>query len=97
MGIGKKTTVIEVDYKELEDLIKDTYRHEFDIVADQEWNNDESHSVEFQKGVSDNYTRRTVDTFKKDGSGNFVLYALMQDMVNEGILEEGQYLIGICW
>jgi hypothetical protein len=97
MGIGRKKVLIEVNYDELNNLIRQEYGQDFHCVSDMEWNNDESHSISLCKKELGEYDQRKVDQFKKNGDSYFILYALMQDMVNRDILEEGEYLINVCW
>jgi hypothetical protein len=97
MGIGKKKTMIHVGYKELERLIADTYGHKFSVVSDQEWSNHEAHTLKFIRETLHANDHVKVQEFRASGRGNFILFPLMQDMVNSGVLDEGEYVIEISW
>jgi len=92
-----KVTVLKVNYKELDRAISTHYGKPFDVVADQELNNDSEKEINIYPAVLDDYERKQVVHFKETGSYNFSLRALLIDMCNEGIVEPGNYLIEVSW
>jgi len=98
-----KKQVIEMDYNELEDLIRRTYGHNLEVPCDLEAGNDSAHTFNFKVepwivgNVLHDYGIKKLEKFKATGEGEYLTCILMQDMVNNGVLEPGDYLINICW
>ena len=90
-------TVIEMDYDELEDLIRGEFGHEFSVASDLEIGNDSAKTFIFKPEVIDEYDQNKIDGFKKSGKGSYLLRILMQDLVNREVLPAGNYVIEICW
>jgi hypothetical protein len=89
----EKQTYIVVDYSDLEKLIRKTYnRPHYDILGEEEWGNDSAHSFNIKKT---NHSKWGVDSIKNWDSP--ALWALMEDMANRDIIEEGNYLVEVCW
>jgi hypothetical protein len=89
----KKVEYIEVDYDVLEELIKKTYSlpDDYCIIAYNEWSNDSSYPLTAKKNNIDKYGRKELD-------GNSTsLRLLMDDMADQEIIEEGKYLVNVCW
>jgi len=93
----KKKTVIKVDYGDLESHIKEIYGHELSIVADQETDNDESIDIVVKEEEIIGCDFDEVKAFVETGEYRYLLHTLMTHMCNEGHLEEGNYIISICW
>lgn len=91
----KKKVVFEVDYTDLEEFIEEVYGHSIELVADQEWNNDESHPISISKKALSNPSK--IKVFKETGKGDWLMYHLLEDMCNNGLIEEGHYLINVNW
>lgn len=92
----KKKTVIEMDYKELETLVKKTYGQEYNFVEDEECGNDSSHSFNFEEETLDAFSKEQLQSFKAGHNPSYITGTLIQDMVNNKILEQGDYLITVC-
>ena len=95
--LGKRVSRREVDYNEIDDVISTYYGHRFEVMADQEWGNYESHPVDIKKEPLDRYDQEKVDTFKATGKGRWLLQALLTDMANNGVLAEADYEIRISY
>lgn len=90
-------TVIEVDEYDLNKFISDEYGHDFECVADQEWDNDQSHLIEIEKTPLDSVAEQKVTKFRETGRYSWSLYALLQDLCNCDKLSPGSYLITVRW
>ncbi len=94
-----KTKVFtEIDYHELDALINKFYGiTSYNCVAVEEWNNDEDHSFSFEKESLDEYQEKEIEEIKASKLPMYSVSTVMQDLVNNDILPEGNYLISICW
>lgn len=93
-----RKTVIEVDYREVERVIREYYYQPgYDIVADEEWNNDTQHVCEVFPVERDPIRERQVDEFIATGDGSFKLGYLLDNLCVAGRIEPGHYLITISW
>lgn len=97
-------TVNEADYKELEAHIRQVYGFEdpnemFSIVAMEEWNNDSNYLFHMEREPLNVWDQKKFDEWKADPLGfhQYRLRGILQDMVNNGHLKEGSYLISVCW
>lgn len=93
-------TVREVDYSEWDDFINNAYGkpyRSYDIVADQELSNDMCKEVRVSAYELDEWQQEEVQTFLETGRGNFITDTLTTDLANRGLLEEGTYLVQVCW
>lgn len=95
---GTKKTIIEVGYRELEALIKDVYGHEIELVAEEEWNNDEQHTFVADPAELTTWDERDLARFKEAGVGSFgITDTLLKDLVRLGRIEKGEYLVNVSW
>jgi len=92
-----KEVMISVDYDDLEDLIREVYGKPFQIVADQEWDNDSHYSFAVKKEKLEAGDLDELKSFKEDGKYMNITNILLTDMCNNGIIDEGEYLIAVCW
>src|SRR4051812_37358556 len=94
-------TIIDLDYRDvhkLEQLIKEYYVHEYEIVPQEEWSNDSEHTIDVSKKEEmDEYDAGDIEDFKKSGDGGYMIHRLMQDMVNNDVIPAGEYVLNICW
>ena len=91
-----KKIVIEMKYDELEDMVKETWGHDWEFVSDQECSNDSSHEFSVD-GEIDEWGQKEIDEFAKTGKGSFLARDLMNTLYKMGKLEKGEYLIQVCW
>lgn len=94
---AKKKTIFEVDYKDLERLIKEEFGHDFSIPADEEVGNDTSISKNIQKEELAKYDKDRLTEFLHIGRYGPCLQVLMTDMANRDVIEEGDYVIRVSW
>ncbi len=97
-------TVNIVECHELELHIRLFYAFEdpkgmFSIVAMEEWTNDSDHLYDLKKRPLDEWEQKDLDKWKGDPLGfhPYTLRPILQDMMNNGHLEEGKLLIRVCW
>lgn len=97
-----------LDYHEFETLVNEHLKPalEYDVVLDQEWNNDESHAFSI---APDEYTpddRSEVQAFLRGEVQDFVLGEenawvspanLLSELALRDIIPWGHYLIEVCW
>ena len=96
-GIGKKKSVIEIDYNEVDRLAQETYGHNPEIVASEEWNNDEEHSIEVD-GELDKWDLEALTKFIKTGHASFgIARILLNDLARQNLIEKGEYLVTVSW
>lgn len=90
---------IKADYDAFEKLVEKTYGQPFAFVGDQECRNDSS--TEFSGMVKgeeiDEYDTDKLQAFKDTGDHDFLAGVLLQDMVNNDVLPEGNYIVRVCW
>ena len=102
-------TLIKVDYGDLERFIDKVinnglleevaWRGSYEIVAEQEWNNDESHEINVEKAWCDKYpvSEYNLKQLAEGKKVSFQLSAIMQLMAEKGIIQHGTYLIHVSW
>lgn len=94
--IGKKKTVIEVSYSDLEKLVKkhypEQYKHMggYSFAAVEECGNDTSHGFDVDGKLDD----WDLEKFAKGEASNI---ALLNKLCADGLIEAGEYLIEVCW
>ena len=91
-------TMYEVAYNELEKAIMETYGRQFNVVADLEESNDSAHRVCVDKAEElDIYDRKRLEDWKATGNVSYMTHIIMQDMVNNGVIPAGDWLIMMSW
>jgi hypothetical protein len=92
----KKQEFFVYDYKEMEEQIIKVYNQKYDIVASEELGNGSNLAYEME--IDERYTReRVISWLGIKKFDNWMLRSLLQDMVNNHNLPEGNYLIRIYW
>ena len=84
-------------YSEVEQIIKDKLNIEYEILPDEECNNDSSKEYSISKAPLNEWDQRDIDAMKSGKSCQFRLRLLLQVLVNEGHLEPGTYIIDCSW
>ena len=97
MAFGTKKKVIEISYNDLTERAQALYGHDPEVVASEEWNNDEEHSFEID-GALDTWDEEALTKFKETGHAGYgITGLLLNDMARQGLIEKGAYLVSICW
>lgn len=98
--LGTKTSCIEVDMYELENLIREEYNNPlYSIVAAEELKNytKQTYDIDFGEEI-DEYELEEIEKFKSgNGIQQHITFALMQDMVNRKVIPAGEYLVDVSW
>ena len=92
-----KETKIVVDCNDLQDFIEEVYGQIYEIVAEEEWNNYESHNFTISKEDINSYDLPKLNFFKKGNPKQYSLRVILQDLCNQDFIEEGDYLINVYW
>ncbi len=91
-------TIHEMDYSDFDRLVTEVYGHEFEITAAQELGNDSAWTGEGRKGYNEKYNlTHYVEKFKKTGDYGYITSSILNDLVDQGYLPEGEYVIEISW
>lgn len=90
--------------QELRQLIEDTFKDEavrvndFNFIAEEEWNNDESHEIDADGEKRDAYDEKKFQAFLSGKGGSFgITHILFNELVNRKVIEKGEYILNICW
>jgi len=94
-----KYEIISVDYGDLQNLVEEVWGHEWSFVSDLETCNDTQHEFDVKKKPLDEWELKELSVFVYFGQG-FSFYLspiLLQELVNCNFIDEGTYLINVCW
>src|SRR6218665_1220275 len=97
MELKKRTkTVHFVDAHDLAKYLGEKIGRSVDIL---DTPNDTDYSTQIEKGQIDDYDKKSVDNFLKKGwiSMDYGYNAVFTHCANEGWIEEGEYVIQVCW
>lgn len=99
MIIGKREVVVTVDYQQVDDLIREQFGIDsFEIIAAEEWGNDEDHRFDLTRVEDEPSTYDMVDIEKaKAGEWAWKTRILLEDLVRREILEPAVYVICVSW
>jgi hypothetical protein len=92
----------KIEYGDFESIVQAVYDQEYEFVADVECGNDSEHSfTDVTKGSLDKYgpyDRQTLEEFKSIGKyGYGTARILLNDLVDQELIPEGNYLITVSW
>lgn len=94
----EKKQYFVMEYKELDELVSSTYGKDYQVVAEEELNNDTSITVTAKREQLEEWQ---MNSLKEWISGKKykapTVYTLFTDMANNSVLQEGDYLIYVCW
>jgi len=93
----KKVLYCAMEYGEFEDLVKKEYGQDYEFVPDIECGNDSDHSYSIEKEELDSWDAKSIEEFKSTGKYSFMARRLLQDLVNNDKLPEGDFLITVSW
>lgn len=93
----KKQEVYELDYWELQELIKEEFGYEYDFVAAEELSNDSTWSVTIT-GELDPFEKAEVDKFAETGVWpDYGTHMIFDEMCRRGTLNPGRYIVEVLW
>lgn len=95
----KKVEYYTMEWYDFEGLVKEIYGYKYEFVADKECSNDSDHAFNniMKKPFSFNYDIEQLEKFKQTGEYCGIYYTLLQDLVNNDKLPEGNFLIRVSW
>lgn len=85
-----------VDYGDLEAKILETYGHEYEIPCMEEVGHC-SKEYDIDKEPLDEYDIEAVDLLRQGKPKHYTLRVIMQDMVNNDVIPEGNWVVDINW
>lgn len=103
---AKIKTLFEVDSDDLDRFINQHYgwaHDHFEFIPDQEMSNNTSKSYDFKKknldptNILDRHQIEELKRFKSGKHESYIFQNIMQELVNNDILPEGEYLIKVFW
>lgn len=86
-----KETYFTMTAHEFDELVKDTYGHNFELLADQELY--DCHKVAYLDGYTSEYDDLALLDFIQTGKYSWFFYTIANDMVRNWVLPKGEYLI----
>ena len=89
--------VISVEYGDLQDLVEEVWGHEWSFVCDGEYNNDTQHEFQVEKKPLTEWELKEFGEFVDSGKGFYLSHVLLQELANRNYIDEGIYLINVCW
>jgi len=100
----KKTTetVHQVDYSDFEEFVKSIYGGDYDFVSTEECGNDSSHQFSVSKDFIERfhkseYHQKDMDRIRKGDYPGYCNGALFNTLFLDGHIEEGNYVVNVCW
>ena len=97
----RKEETFFIDWDDLDEIIKNTYGHDFSFIREEESPNDVSHEFsiigqEDEWGSIDDEER--IEEFIKTGkTSGHMTRTLMYDLSNRNIIPKGHYVVNVCW
>ena len=94
-----KVNYLEVDYGDLERFVHKYYplNNKWSFVASEECGNDSTHSFPIKKEKMGDYELKALERFKAGHHQNFITSIILTDLCNKDLIDEGEYLINVCW
>jgi hypothetical protein len=88
--------------RDFDNFIRSVYGQPYEVVPDEEWNNDSSHRFVVEKkpytdNVLDMYDLKKLDTFINTGKSSYIAHILFRDLANRDLIEPGVYVINVSW
>jgi hypothetical protein len=93
----KKKTIIEIDYNELEDLVREHLGFKkYSFVATEECSNDSSHEFDVD-GILDKWDKLELEKWPKGKAPQYSNRVILNALCEAGHIEAGEYLVTVCW
>lgn len=97
---GTRKVVVEVSYNDIDALINRHFPNmlsDYEIVAYEEWNNDESHDYTLNGKVSE-YDLKCVHRMQETGKWkHYSTSHILNYLCSLGVIEPASYLIDVSW
>jgi len=94
-----KKTTFHVDWDDFDKLVNDYYQPptRYKFVDDFESANDTTHELSASKGINDKWEKDDIKKFKENGQYGWLAPAILNDLCDDGIVEDGDYFIRASW
>lgn len=89
-----------LDHHEFNKLVNEHLKpsEEYEVVPDQEWNNDESHSYSAQQADYSSADRHDVAAYLRGEPDAWVSPGqLLSELADRGVIPWGEYIIEVSW
>jgi len=98
-NVGTTKTVVEMDYREFEYHVKETYGVAYEYACSEELNNYTSKTYDYstKKPLDEYDAKRLAQFMVSKGDSMMIAHVLFQDMVNKGVLQPAEYLVQLSW
>lgn len=94
----KKVIHFEVKYSDLNKFISEMYDMDFNIIHDQECSNDYVVELFAEKnGLGECEKKQVAEWSKEGGKTYYLASSILCDLCDKDLVDEGAYLIDICW
>jgi hypothetical protein len=95
----EKFEVIAVDYNDFDKFIKEIYQIDYEIIVDEELNNDSHKLFQIKKEELKEWDKEKLKKFLKSNGKDesWCAKLLLTDLCNQDLIEPGWYLIKVCW
>ena len=92
--------VITVNYNDVEQLIKEVYGHEYEIMPMEEVGSSH-HAATYEQIVEASeladWQAEDLETLKQGEPDMYILGTILQDLCNNGYIKPGHYSISVTW
>ena len=94
-----ESTIINVDYNDLEDFIREVYGVNYSIPCGEEISNDSKKSYNVSAANVDKFKIREFKKLKSSDEVDegFYLIYILNDCCANGLIKPGTYLVNVCW
>lgn len=89
-----------LEYHEFDKLVNEHLKppQEYEVVPDQEWNNDESHTFSISPDDYSDDDQKELQEFLRGEVEQWMSPAvLLGELAARGVIPWGEYLIEVCW
>jgi hypothetical protein len=97
MSLVTQKVINELDYNDFDRIVQEVYGHPFEMVADEETGNYQAKTYSVEKEPLNKWKQESLDNFKQTGDYSYLTGILLQDLVNNDYLPEGDFVIEIFW
>lgn len=94
-----KKTIYEIDEYDFNEFVMKKYGGNFEFVAQHEANNDSQYSFNARKKTTkdSSYLLSIKEDIRKGAYGMHSVYAVFECLLEDGHIDEGEYVIEVCW
>jgi len=94
----EEITVRRVTFQDLQEYALAVYGQELDLIQAMEWHNDTCYMVQAEELPEDDSWWEQFNAWRDKGEHQYgIVYGLMADLLQKGLIEPGDYLIDVSW